>query len=105
MNRTNELRDTVRRVLTDVASMMPSENDVRTELVCNDTEGHYQLGQVGWEAGRRVDDIFLHVDVLDGKIWIQHDGTDLPLARMLEEAGIRKDEIVLAFHRPDLRKY
>ena len=53
--------------------MMPSEGELKTELICDDVSGHYQLGQVGWEGRRRIDDIYLHVDVTNGKVWIQHD--------------------------------
>ena len=105
MDRTSEFRAIVKRVLTEVAGMMPSEDQVRTELICDDSEGHFQLGQVGWEGDRRVDDIYLHVDVREDKVWIQHDGTDLRLAEMLVKGGIPQNCIVLAFHRPDLRKY
>jgi hypothetical protein len=41
----------------------------------------------------------MHIDVKpDGKVWIQHDGTDLKVALMLYEKGIEKSDIVLAFH-------
>jgi hypothetical protein len=105
MDRTDEFRAIVKRILMEVEAMLPSEGDVTTELVRDDSRGHYQLGQVGWDGKRRVDDIFLHVDVVDGKAWIQHDGTNLRLAEMLVKEGIPKECIVLAFHRPDLRVY
>lgn len=105
MDRCDEYRLTVRRVFEDVARMMPSNGQVKTELICDDTIGHYQLGQVGWENQERVDDIYLHVDVTEGKVWIQHDGTNLRLADMLMREGISREDIVLAFHRPELRVY
>jgi len=95
----------VRRVFEEIAALMPSEDDLRTELVIDETAGHYQLGQVGWERDRRVDDIYLHVDVSDDKVWVQHDGTDLKVAEMLVKEGIPRDQIVLAFHPPRLRKF
>ena len=105
MDRTHEFRIIVRRVFEEVAEMMPSEADLRTELICDETTGHYQLGQVGWEGKRRIDDVYLHVDVLDDKVWIQHDGTNLRLADMLMREGVPKQNIVLAFHPADLRHY
>lgn len=105
MDRDNTYRAIVKRVLQEVADITPSEGDIRTELVCDEALGHYQLGQVGWEGKRRVDDVFLHIDVVDGKVWLQHDGTDLRIAEALVRAGIPKEHIVLAFHhlarRPD----
>lgn len=105
MDRTDEFRLIVKRALREVETMMPGEGDVRTELILDDTAGHYQLGQVGWDGDRRVDDVYLHVDVYAGKVWIEHDGTNLRLADMLEREGIPRDCIVLAFHPPGMRQY
>ncbi|MCB0565721.1 MAG: XisI protein [Phaeodactylibacter sp.] len=40
----------------------------------------------------------------DGKIWLQHDGTDLIVAQKLLDQGIPKTDIVLAFHAPFVRE-
>ncbi len=103
MDRDNTYRAIVKRLLQEVADMTPSEGTIRTEFVCDDTIGHYQVGEVGWDGKRRVDEIFLHVDIVDGKIWLQHDGTDLRIADELVRAGIPKEHIVLAFHHPARR--
>ncbi len=42
---------------------------------------------------------------MDGKVWIQRDGTQEGIALELEEAGIPKEAIVLGFKRPELRPY
>ncbi len=47
----------------------------------------------------------MHLDIIDRKIWIQRDGTEDGIATDLEEAGIPKSDIVLAFHLQRLRKY
>jgi hypothetical protein len=105
MDRTDEFRVIVRRVFEEVARMTPSEGDKRTELVCDDAAGHYQLGEVGWEGRRRIDNIYLHVDVYDDRVWLQHDGTNLRLADWLVREGVPKHHIVLAFHPAELRQY
>ena len=104
MDRDDTYRAIVKRVLQEVADITPSEETIRTEFVCDDTLGHYQIGQVGWENKRRVDEVFVHIDVLDGKVWLQHDGTNLRLAEDLVRAGIPKEDIVLAFHHPSRRQ-
>ena len=103
MDRTDEYRAIVKRLLQEVAEMTPSEDEIRTEFVCDDALGHYQVGQVGWENKRRVDDVFVHIDVCDGKVWLQHDGTNLRIAEDLIRAGIPREHIVLAFHHPSRR--
>jgi hypothetical protein len=44
----------------------------------------------------------LHLDIRQGKIWIQHDGTEAGIAEELVKAGIPRDRIVLAFKPPDI---
>jgi hypothetical protein len=47
----------------------------------------------------------LHIDIKRDKIWIQHDGTEGGLAGRLVEAGVPKEDIVLAFHAPYKRRF
>lgn len=45
------------------------------------------------------------IDIKDGKIWVQHNGTERGIAQDLLELGVPKQDIVLAFHSPTRRKY
>jgi len=47
----------------------------------------------------------IHLDIINGKIWIQHDSTDWPVADALLEAGVPKEDIVLGFHPAEVRQY
>jgi hypothetical protein len=60
---------------------------------------------VGWDGERRIHGCLVHVDLIDGKIWIQWDGTEESIAADLERAGIPKEHIVLGFRPPELRLY
>ncbi len=66
---------------------------------------HFELMAVGWHDRRRVHAAVLHLDIIDGKIWVQYDGTDRPVVDELEAAGVPKEDIVLAFHSPEVRKH
>ena len=44
-------------------------------------------------------------EIKNGKLWIQCDGTPYGIANELEQEGIKKSEIVLAFHEPEVRKF
>ncbi|HBY77183.1 MAG TPA: XisI protein, partial [Cyanobacteria bacterium UBA11148] len=46
----------------------------------------------------------LHIDIIDGKLWIQHDGTEEGIADELVAAGVTKDSIVLGFKSVERRK-
>jgi hypothetical protein len=47
----------------------------------------------------------VHLDIRNGKIWIQHDGTEVGIANRLVEAGVPKTDIVLGFHSPFKRQF
>jgi len=36
---------------------------------------------------------------------MQHDGTEIGIANQLVELGVPKDDIVLAFHEPEIREF
>jgi XisI protein len=42
---------------------------------------------------------------MDGKVWIQMDGTEDGIAQELIQSGIPKEDIVLGFHEPSIRPY
>ena len=47
---------------------------------------------------------FIHIDVRpNGRVWLQHDGTDLRIANQLIERGIPKNDIVIGFQPPYVR--
>ncbi len=47
----------------------------------------------------------MHFDIKDGKIRIQHDGTEIGVANELVEMGVPKEDIVQAYHPPYKRPY
>ena len=104
MDTLSDYRRIIKEILQDHASERPSFGDVDVELVTDETNDHYELSYVGWDGYRRIHGSVIHLDIRDGKIWIQHDGTEDGVATTLMEAGISRDRIVLAFQHPSRRK-
>jgi hypothetical protein len=65
----------------------------------------YLLITQGWDGYRRIHGLLVHIDIVDGKLWIQQDNTEEGIATQLLEAGIPKESIVLAFKHPSVRPY
>jgi hypothetical protein len=93
----------VRRLIEEYAGYKPSRGDIRTEAVVDREHDHYEVMQVGWEGHRRIHGSIIHIDIRDGKVWIEHNGTDALLTDELISAGIPKEDIVLGFHPADVR--
>jgi ketopantoate reductase len=105
MDRIDTYRTIIKRVIQEVADFAPTEEGVRKEIILDDANGHYQLLEVGWKNRRRIHGTLVHIDIHDGKVWVEHDGTDLVIVRDLLDAGIPKEDIVLGWHPPSHRKY
>jgi len=58
---------------------------------------------VGWHGRTRVHGSVIHIDVRDGKAWIEHNGTDRKIGEELVEAGVPKQDVVISFLHPEVR--
>ncbi len=79
------------------------ESTLRFEAVFDRERDRYMLVVVGWDGRHHVHATLAHVDVVDGKLWIQHDQTEEGIAPDLVAAGVPRDRIVLAFKSPARR--
>lgn len=103
MDKLDRYREIVRQIITERASYKLSRGEVKTEAVIDPVNDHYAVIHVGWDGQRRIHGCPIHIDIIDGKVWIQHDGTNMPIADELLEAGIPQADIVLGFHPADVR--
>jgi hypothetical protein len=105
MDSVEQWRVLIKRLLTEHSELPYNEKDVDSQLVFDGDRDSYLLVVVGWRGSERLHGIHLHLDIREGKIWIQYDGTEHGIARALVEAGVPKDRIVLGFKPPRLRQY
>ena len=106
MDKINKYKKIVEEFATYIASISPSDESVETQFITDDKHGHYLLFSVGWANTYREYSPFVHIDVKpDGKVWIQHDGTDLKIALLLVEKGIPKKDIVIGFRNIEQRQH
>jgi hypothetical protein len=105
MDRLDAYRQYIETICKKYGSYKPSYGDVEIQVIFDREHDHYQLVSVGWDGNERIRGCILHIDIKDGKIWIQHDGTEVGVANELVEMGVPKHDIVLAFHAPARRKY
>ena len=65
----------------------------------------YLIISEGWNKSEHLHSCLIHLEIVDDKVWIQCDNTEDGIANDLVTAGIPKNDIVLAFHPPELRQY
>src|SRR5262245_42966843 len=103
MDRTERYRLIVSRIIDEYADGKPSRGQIEVEAIMDRERDHYEVVHVGWNKAGRVHGSVVHLDIIDGKVWIQHDGTDRPVADALLAAGIPPEDIVLGFQPPKVR--
>ena len=104
MDKLTRYREIIRKELAEYAAWTRGDGMV-AELIEDPRWDHFELLSVGWEHHRRIHHIVFHLDIIDGKVWVQHDATNRPIAEALAEAGIPKEDIVLGFTPPEVRPY
>lgn len=110
MEEVKNFREIIEKVLSEYAKFYRAANDQRAdenmvETVFDREGNHYVLFNIAWKGYDRTHYAVVHLDIINGKIWIQKDETEEGVATDLEKYGVPKDKIVLAFKSPALRKY
>lgn len=81
------------------------DDAAEVQLIFDCDNNHYLVMLVGWYDQEREYGSLIHIDIKDNKIWIQSDGTEIGVANELVEAGVPKQDIVLAFKSPFKRQF
>ena len=104
MDTIEQYRQLVEKILSEYAAIPYAFGEIEREVVFDRVHDRYLLMIAGWENGKRVHGALIHIDIIDGKIWIQRDGTEDGVAYELVEAGVPKDRIVPGFRSPARRR-
>jgi predicted XRE-type DNA-binding protein len=96
-----------RWTIEQTAQHLKQSNDqiIEVEFVFDKERDRYLVIDLGWNEHHRIYNCFIHLDIKDGKIWIQRNQTDRSFADELVQMGIPKEEIVLGVQPPYAREY
>ena len=93
MEKLEQYRHYIKQILEHYAQFKPSYGDLTMQLIFDEARDSYQLMTIGWLGYDRYHGSILHVELKDGLIWIQHDGTEGGIANELVELGGPKSEL------------
>ncbi len=106
MDNTKKYSIIIQKVLEEfVATRKSSKNEIQTLLLCDTVRHHYQIVRMGWPNEQQVFNVIFHIDLIDGKIWVQRNMSDYDIVGDIEVQGVPKKDIVLAFHIPEMRAH
>lgn len=107
MDRLATYRAILKEVLKQQAEVMRQgpQPEIETEVTFDEERDHYLLLRLGWTPEGRLFVPTLYARLQNGKIWIENDWTEEGLATALLERGVPPEDVVLAFHPPEMRAY
>lgn len=105
MDLVKQFQKSIKTVLQDyLLQFSPSKTKaVETLLSTDDQHGVYMVLKNGWRGKERIQKILIFVRLVGEKVWVEEDWTDFDVVGRLMEAGIPQENIVLAFHPPNMR--
>ncbi|MFZ4556063.1 MAG: XisI protein [Pseudanabaena sp.] len=97
-------RTIIKEVLGQYARYKPSHGEIEMQFLSDTEHDHYQVLGVGWDQKIRVYGCSMHLDIKNGKIWIQTNNTELDIGQVLVEKGVPREDIVIGFQPVYIRK-
>lgn len=78
---------------------------IKYQVIADEKRNRFQLICIGWENGNYYHNTVFHLDIINEKIWIQENNTDVQLAPELLKNGVTSDTIVLGMKPEWKRQY
>lgn len=79
-------------------------DDPEAQLIFDAERDRYLVMHVGWRNDYRIYGCAMQLDLIDGKVWIQNNSTEIFIERELIRRGIAAKDIVLGFRAPSIRE-
>ena len=105
MDSLNNYRQLVKQLLTEYAEIPVFDNGTKNEIIFDLENDRYMLINIGWFNEQRIHHSVIHIDIIDGQVWIQANNTDRLIAEELVAAGVPAESIVLGLQPPEVRPY
>jgi hypothetical protein len=101
---TQQLQQASIKVLQEYLEFLGNDPESELQLIIDKNNHHYLLLEAGWHKNQRIYGSLIHLDIINNKIWIQQDGTEVGIANELVNLGLSPQQIVLGFKTPERRK-
>ncbi|MEG3931967.1 MULTISPECIES: XisI protein [unclassified Microcoleus] len=105
MDRLEHYRQCIQKLLIEDSKIAPINGEIEVETIFDKEKDRYLAVDLGWDGHRRVYNCVFHLDIKNGKIWIQRNQTDRQIAEELVEMGVPKEDIVLGLQPTYAREH
>ncbi|MCG8362198.1 MAG: XisI protein [Pseudanabaenales cyanobacterium] len=76
-----------------------------SQVIFDDERGQYLVLDFGWNGDKYLHATPIHISLIGDKVWIQFDDTEEGIATDLMTAGVSREDIVLGFRHPKIRRH
>lgn len=105
MDKLNQYRNYIQEILEAYSKNKPAYGEIEVETIFDTVRDHYQVVHLGWKQQTWIHGCVIHIDIKNGKVWIQWNGTEEDIAAELVAKGVAKEDIVLGFQSPFMRQF
>nr|WP_243406869.1 XisI protein [Cuspidothrix issatschenkoi] len=105
MDRIETYRNMIRNALKSYLDISYANANIRNRAAFDSESDQYLIISEGWAEKKHLHSCLIHIEIINGKVWIQCDNTEYGVANELMQSGIPKEDIVLGFHEPNVRQY
>ncbi len=78
--------------------------DVNAQLVFDIERDRYLIIHNEWKGNSRLYGCAMQLDIIDGKVWIQQNSTEIYIDRELIQKGVKPQDIIFGFRAPSIRQ-
>lgn len=103
MDKITHYRQVLKEIIHQHSRYSPSQKKCETLAIIDEDSDNYLLIDVGWHDSKRTHFVILHLRIIEQKIYVEWDGLESGVTRILLEKGVLKDDIILGFIRPEKR--
>lgn len=107
-NRMVAIEDWQQAIIDTLLESIPQNmipNTLQIVPVFDKESNRYQLLCQGWNGNEdRVFYPVVHIEIINDKVWIQHNESDIDIGEELSNRGIPKSQMVLGLHPPSIRE-
>lgn len=79
------------------AKFKDADDGLKTVTVLDKERGHFQSLVHGFQNDRFIFIVQFHFDIIDEKVWVLKNSTDVELGEELNQIGIPNSDIVIGF--------
>ncbi|NER50269.1 MAG: XisI protein [Symploca sp. SIO1B1] len=105
MDKLVKYQNLIPTVLNPYVNIKYANADFKNRAAYDREHGQYLIISEGWQEKQHFHSCLIHLEIINDKVWIQCDNTEEGIANELVSVGILKEDIVLGFHEPEIRKY